>query len=168
MKNILLVLLLANILYFMWGYLTEKESQPGVAVVKESDLGPPLDVTAARDSDAVASVGAVLGSGEPSALQAIVGRSCVTIGPFKEGADADSAQLEYSNEGMKAVLRPAQPQAAEPVDITMMSPVVDHADHEEHHGAGDAVANHLVIGPVPCHGRHHRTTQQHIAHVTDR
>ena len=110
MKNILLVLLLANILYFMWGYLTEKESQPGVAVVKESDLGPPLDVTAARDSDAVASVGAVLGSGEPSALQAIVGRSCVTIGPFKEGADADSAQLEYSNEGMKAVLRPARGQ----------------------------------------------------------
>lgn len=110
MKNILLVLLLANILYFMWGFLTEKESQPGVAVVEESDLGPPLDVTAARDSDAVASVGAVLGSGEPSALQAIVGRSCVTIGPFKESADADSAQLEYSNEGMKAVLRPARGQ----------------------------------------------------------
>jgi hypothetical protein len=105
MKNILLMLLLANILYLMWGLLNNEESQPGVAFVEESDLGPPLDVTTGRDSDTVASVGAVLGSGEPSALEAVVGRSCVTIGPFKENTDADSAVLEYANEGMKAILR---------------------------------------------------------------
>ena len=105
MKNILLILLLANILYLMWGLLTEEESQPGVAFVEESDLGPPLDVTTGRDSDAVASVGAVLGSGEPSALEAVVGRSCVSIGPFRDSDDADSAVLEYSNEGMKVLLR---------------------------------------------------------------
>jgi len=105
MKNILLILLLANILYFMWGLFVEEESYPGVAIVSESDLGPPLEVTVGRDSDAVASVGAVLGSGEPSALEAIVGRSCVSIGPFRESSDADSAVLEYSNEGMKAALR---------------------------------------------------------------
>jgi hypothetical protein len=105
MKNILLILLLANILYFMWGMLTGDESEPGVAFVEESDLGPPLDVTVGRDSDDFASVGAVLGSGEPSALEAVVGRSCVTIGPFKENKDADSAELEYANEGMRAVLR---------------------------------------------------------------
>lgn len=105
MKNILLILLLANILYLLWGLYTEDESQPGVAFVAESDLGPPLDVTTGRDSDAVASVGAVLGSGEPSALDAVVGRSCVTIGPFRESDDADSAVLEYSSEGMKALLR---------------------------------------------------------------
>lgn len=110
MKNILLILLLANILYLMWGLFTEEESQPGVAFVEESDLGPPLDVTAGRDSDAVASVGAVLGSGEPSALEAVVGRSCVTIGPFRETEDADSAVLEYSNEGMKTLLRPMRGQ----------------------------------------------------------
>jgi len=105
MKNILLMLLLANILYLMWGLFTNEESQPGVAFVEESDLGPPLDVTTGRDSDTIASVGAVLGSGEPSALEAVVGRSCVTIGPFKENVDADSAVLEYSSEGMKAILR---------------------------------------------------------------
>ena len=105
MKNILLILLLANILFLMWGWLTEEESQPGVAFVEESDLGPPLDVTTGRDGDAYASVGAVLGSGEPSALEAVVGRSCVTIGPFRENMDADSAVLEYTNEGMKTVLR---------------------------------------------------------------
>ena len=110
MKNILLILLLANILYLMWGLFTEEESQPGVAFVEESDLGPPLDVTAGRDSDAVASVGAVLGSGEPSALEAVVGRSCVTIGPFRQTEDADSAVLEYSNEGMKTLLRPTRGQ----------------------------------------------------------
>jgi len=105
MKNILLMLLLANILYLMWGFLNNEESQPGVVFVEESDLGPPLDVTTGRDSDTIASVGAVLGSGEPSDLEAVVGRSCVTIGPFKEDTDADSAVLEYANEGMKAILR---------------------------------------------------------------
>jgi len=105
MKNILLALLLANILYFMWGLFNEEDSPPGVELVEESDLGPPLEVTTGRDSNSVASVGAVLGSGEPSALEAVVGRSCVTIGPFKENADADSASLEYANEGMNVVLR---------------------------------------------------------------
>lgn len=110
MKNILLMLLLANILYFMWGLFVEEDSQPGVAIVDESDLGPPLDVSTGRGSDSIASVGAVLGSGEPSALQAVVGRSCVTIGPFKVGADADSAVLEYSSEGMKARSRNTEAQ----------------------------------------------------------
>jgi len=105
MKNLLLLLILANILYFMWGAFTTEDPQAGVAVVGESDLGPPLNVTTGQDSDAIASVGAVLGSGEPSDLEAVVGRSCVTIGPFKVSGDADSAVLEYSNEGMKAAMR---------------------------------------------------------------
>ena len=108
MKNLLLMLLLANILYLMWGLFTEDTSAPGVAVLEESDLGPPLEVTASRDSDVYASVGAMLGSGEPSALEAVVGRACVTIGPFREIMDADSAVLEYTNEGMKAILRPTR------------------------------------------------------------
>jgi hypothetical protein len=108
MKNLLLILLLANILYFMWGLFVEEEAQPGVAYVEESDLGPPLDVTVGRDSDAVSSVGAVLGSGEPSALDAVIGRSCLSIGPFRDSSDADSAVLEYSNEGMKAAIRPTR------------------------------------------------------------
>lgn len=105
MKNILLALLLANILYFIWGMVSDEGTQPGVAFVAETDLGPPLEVTTGRDSDAIASVGAVLGSGEPAALEAVVGRSCVTIGPFRDNGDADSAALEYSNQGMKTMLR---------------------------------------------------------------
>lgn len=107
MKNLLLILLLANILYFVWGMFAEETSQPGIAIVDEADLGPPLDVIAYQDIDVFASVGAVLGSGEPSALEAIVGRACVSIGPFKVNADADAAVLAYANEGMRTVLRSA-------------------------------------------------------------
>ncbi|MDH3352300.1 MAG: SPOR domain-containing protein [Gammaproteobacteria bacterium] len=105
MKNLLLLLLLANILYFVWGMLAEESSEPGIVVVDESMLGPPLNVSANRDAEAVASVGAVLGSGEPSALEAVVGRSCVTVGPFKASADADIALTQYAGEGMRTSLR---------------------------------------------------------------
>ena len=110
MKNLLLLLILANVLYLMWGMFTPEDPQPGIAVVEETDLGPPLEVTVGQDSDTVASVGAVLGSGEPSDLEAVVGRSCVTIGPFKVSSDADSAVLEYRNEGMRTALRTEQGQ----------------------------------------------------------
>jgi hypothetical protein len=110
MKNLLLLLILANILYLMWGMFAADDPQPGVAVVEESELGPPLDVTTRQDSNSVASVGAVLGSGDHSDLEAVVGRSCVTIGPFKVSGDADTAVLEYTNEGMKAAVRSTQGQ----------------------------------------------------------
>jgi len=110
MKNLLLLLVLANVLYFMWGMFTTEDPQPGIAVVNESDLGPPLQVSMDLGIESVASVGAVLGSGEPSDLEAVVGRSCVTVGPFKVSGDADSAVLEYGNEGMRTALRSEQGQ----------------------------------------------------------
>jgi hypothetical protein len=110
MRNLLLLLLLANILYFMWGMFSDDGSEPGVSIVNESDLGPPLEVTANRDAGAAASVGAVLGSGEPSDLAAVVGRSCVTLGPFRSSEDADRAKMEYAGEGMRTALRSGQGQ----------------------------------------------------------
>jgi hypothetical protein len=107
MRNLLLVLLLANILYFIWGSFVRENGEPGVAVVSEEDLGPPLTVTANHDAEVAASVGAVLGSGEPSALEAVVGRSCVSIGPFRANTDADTALTEYAGEGMPTALRSA-------------------------------------------------------------
>jgi hypothetical protein len=109
MKNLLLLLLLANILYFVWGMLGKQTEEPGVAIVDESELGPPLAVTANRDAGA-ASVGAMLGSGEPSALEAVVGRSCVTVGPFRAANDADAAITQFAGEGMRASLRSKQGQ----------------------------------------------------------
>lgn len=130
MKNLLLLLVLANVLYLMWGMFTPEEPQPGIAVVQEGDLGPALQVTAGQDSESVASVGAVLGSGEPSDLEAVVGRSCVTIGPFKVSGDADSAALEYRNEGMRTALRSGQGQ----IFVGHSVQVQDVANREEGRG----------------------------------
>ncbi len=105
MKNLLLLLLLANILYFLWGLYHQDEPQTGVAIIREADLGPPMDVTASRSRDDVESVGAVLGFGTASDLRVAVGRSCVTIGPFKVRDDADSAELIFRNQGMKTTVR---------------------------------------------------------------
>lgn len=105
MKNLLLLLVLANVLYFLWGWFVEEPPQPGVAMVDESELGPALEVTADRSAEAVASIGAVLGSGEPSDLEAVVGRSCVTIGPFSDSEEADAVQMQYSGQGMRGRLR---------------------------------------------------------------
>ncbi len=110
MRNLLLILLLANILYWMWGMLSDEKTEPGVAVLQESELGPPINVRTERDNVSVASVGAVLGSGEPSALQAVVGRACVTIGPFRDNTDADSAVLVYTSEGMHVAMRSTRAQ----------------------------------------------------------
>ena len=110
MRNILLLLLLANILYFVWELVMEKPPESGVAVVDEADLGPPLAVSRNTVAEAATSVGAVLGAGKPSDLAAVVGRSCVTIGPFKSNADADGALAEYEREGMRANVRTTQGQ----------------------------------------------------------
>lgn len=108
MKNLLLLLLLANVLYFLWGLYQDDEPRAGVAIITEAELGPSMDVTASRDRDDVASVGAVLGSGSSNDLNAIIGRSCVTIGPFKVRSDADTAELGSKSEGMKTNVRSEQ------------------------------------------------------------
>ena len=105
MKNLLLLLLLANILYFLWGMFVDDPEQPGVAIVDESALGPTLAVAQNQTADAVASVGAILGSGKTSDLAAVVGQSCVTVGPFRENTDADTALVQYAAEGMRTSLR---------------------------------------------------------------
>jgi len=107
MKNILLALLLANILYFVWGMFSGGSDVPGVVVIEESELGPPLIVAQNPRAEVIESVGAVLGSGEPSDLVAIVGRSCVTIGPFRDDNDADAAETRYTDEGMRVSQRSA-------------------------------------------------------------
>ena len=66
--------------------------------------------TASREGGTAASVGAVLGSGEPSDLEALVGRTCVSIGPFRATEDAERAKMEYAGDGMKTVVRSGEGQ----------------------------------------------------------
>jgi len=140
MRNLLLLLLLANILYFLWEYFQDDNAnEPGVAILKESDLGPPLVVaeqeepveTAAAEAEEVAdevddaSAAAetvAVDEGESAEVAATpagdeatesagaelsfaLGRTCVTLGPFRQGIDADGAQSRYSSEGMKTAQR---------------------------------------------------------------
>ncbi|MDJ0761213.1 MAG: SPOR domain-containing protein [Woeseiaceae bacterium] len=141
MRNLLLLLILANILYFLYGAIRGDDPKPGVDIVKESQLGPRIEVAERREAveDPVNS-DIVLASSDESAdpvlpddasgagpsnadggetesvvdedserasmaLTAVVGRSCVSVGPFSNREDGDRAQMQYAGEGMEASLR---------------------------------------------------------------
>ncbi len=104
-----MLLVLANVLYFLWDRFVAEPDQSGVAIIEESQLGPTLAVSKTTVAQAAASVGAVLGSGKPSDLAAIVGRSCVSIF-FRTISDAAGAMSAYENEGVRASLRSIQGQ----------------------------------------------------------
>jgi len=140
MKNLLLILLLANILYFLWGVATEPDEPPGVAVLDERELGPPLpaaqemtvamaddtpveddvedaevpekeaETTGDADADDAPAEDEPETDDEPRQLAAIVGQSCVTIGPFRASTDADEAKTQYAAEGMRTRMRAAEGQ----------------------------------------------------------
>ena len=107
MRNLILLLVLANVLYLLWTNFVTEPDETGVAIVDESQLGPPLAIS--KTTEAAASVGAVLGSGQPSDLAAVVGRSCVSVF-FKTNAEADTAITSLERDGMRASLRSAQGQ----------------------------------------------------------
>ena len=141
MRNLLLLLLLANILYFLWGYFSGNDTQPGVAIIQESDLGPPLVVVEPAAEETVVAVGAVLEDEAVNELSAVVGQTCVTIGPFKATSDADSAQAQYSAEGMRTKKR----QETGQIFVGHWVQIRDIASKEE----GDATVATLRQGGIP-------------------
>ncbi len=141
MRNLLLLLLLANILYFLWGYFADDDTEPGVAIIQESDLGPPLVVVEPPEEETVAAVGAVLEDEAANQLSAVVGRTCVTIGPFKAMSDADSAQSQYSAEGMRTAKR----QETGQIFVGHWVQIRSIASKEE----GDATVTVLRDGGIP-------------------
>ena len=107
MRNLLLLLLLANVLYFMWGRFVIDERDPGVAIVDEDSLGPPLTLADATTASAE-NAGGAGEDGElpqPSVLQGVVGRSCVSVGPFRDSADATGALAEFEDDGLQGNVR---------------------------------------------------------------
>ena len=106
MRNLLLLLLLANVLYFLWGRFAEEPADGGIAVVSETELGPelvladePVEVTPAGEPAALPE------TAQPSELQAVVGRSCVTVGPFREEGEAREALDEFEGDGLRGTIR---------------------------------------------------------------
>jgi hypothetical protein len=102
MRNLLLLLLLANILFFVWGRATEQPDEAGVTVIDVSEFGPPL---ALADSPTTRRAGSSEEPEQASDLAAVIGRSCVSIGPFANGADAERVLQDYEREGMWGAVR---------------------------------------------------------------
>lgn len=100
MKNLLLLLLLANILYFVWGFLAGEDPQPGTAVIPAVDAGASLTIIPARDGSDAAGA-----DGVGSNFQPLSGPACATIGPLRDRAQADEAAGNYANRGMRTSVR---------------------------------------------------------------
>lgn len=105
MKNLLYILILANILYFVWQRSDSEPPEAGVMLVRESEMGPMLAATATKVVEPAASIGAVLGSGDPSELAAVVGKTCVSVGPFTVQADAESVRQTFDDNSVQSALR---------------------------------------------------------------
>ncbi|MGH8168874.1 MAG: hypothetical protein ACREQ1_16665, partial [Woeseiaceae bacterium] len=113
MRNLLLLLLLANILYFIWEMVIEEPPEAGVAIVEVSDLGPPFKPyrrSTVEQPQAATSVDTVLASSGQMDLAAVVGRSCVSVGPFTSGPDAQQVFQDYRQEDMPVAVRSTQGQ----------------------------------------------------------
>ncbi len=107
MRNFLYILILANILYFVW--LKSDNSTPsiGEVVVRESDLGPMLAATAINKVEPAASIGAMLGAGEQSDLSAVVGMTCVSVGSFRTRSDAEKVVAALDGDDVHTAIRMA-------------------------------------------------------------
>ncbi len=110
MKIVLMFLVLVNVLYFMWGRYVAEPAQSGVVIVNESELGPVLNVSPSTIADAATRAAEVPDAEASTNLSAVVGRSCVTVGPFKSNAEADAAMADYENQGMAASVRTTEGQ----------------------------------------------------------
>lgn len=105
MRNLLYLVVLANILYFVWQKSDSASPEAGVVVVQKSELGPMLAATAVNKVEPAASVGAMLGAGEHSDLAAVVGKTCVSIGSFRTRSDAEKVLAAVPTERVNAAIR---------------------------------------------------------------
>ena len=104
MKNFVLFLLLANVLFLVWQYSNKASTEPGVIVAEETATGAPS--AAARGAvERVASVGAVLGEGQITEMAAAVGKACVSIGPFDSFAGAADVRAALEADELQATVR---------------------------------------------------------------
>lgn len=135
MKNLLLLLLVANILYFIWGRATEPSPGAGVTILDVSEIGPPLALADAR------TVRRTEPSPDPDPstdLAAVIGRSCVSIGPFTNSAEAERVLQDYEREGMWGDVRSTQGQ----LFVGHWVQIRNIPDRQ----VGDAMLNRLVNG----------------------
>jgi len=106
MKNLLMLLILANVLWFLWDRFGDRAEEVGIAIIDENRLGPRLQIGEARVAEVVPDFTEEIESGQVTDLAAAVGQSCVSIS-FRNSAEAGSALDEYRSAGMRATQRSA-------------------------------------------------------------
>jgi len=105
MRNLLLLLLLANALYFVWNRYNPSHEEPGIAIVNENELGPSLELVETVPPEHLIDLQSEVPGGQPSALEAQVGRSCVSVGPFLDADEAAGALADFEEAGLRGALR---------------------------------------------------------------
>ena len=105
MKNFVLLLLLANVLFLVWQHSTSPASEPGVFLADESAFGVDLQAAANSAPKPAASVGAMLGEGRITEIAAAVGKACVSIGPYDNFANAAEIRSNLEGRDLQATVR---------------------------------------------------------------
>lgn len=127
MRNLVLMLILANVVFFAWNQWVAEPAADGATRFRESDLGPTLelaepvaqtsgtpaeetlsaDAEAAPDTERLDTSAEAAGRDRRPPVSAAVGRPCVSIGPFEDNAAGDDALERVRGLGNEASLRAA-------------------------------------------------------------
>ena len=111
MRNLFLLLLLSNLLFFGWQRWVFVDNEKGVNIVKAPKSGEQIELAAAQPNTPVQIALESIDS-EPEELPveipAFVGRACVSIGPFSEVKDAAGELAQLKTLGMQAAQRATQ------------------------------------------------------------
>ncbi|MEN7342311.1 MAG: hypothetical protein AAAFM81_05180, partial [Pseudomonadota bacterium] len=97
MRNLFLMLLAANILFFAWQHWVY-EPDAGVTIVESSEMGERIGLVS-DDAEEAPQTDAVAVDNEPdrepaAPLRAEVGRACLSVGPFSKVDDANNAMAD--------------------------------------------------------------------------
>lgn len=111
MRNLFLMLLTANILFFAWQHWVY-QPDVGVTIVDKAELGEPIQLAEQESIDETPQTDMVAVDTAPEIpvkeLSAAVGRACMSVGPFTKVATANDELAKLLNDGYVAAERAAQ------------------------------------------------------------
>ncbi|MFK8052151.1 MAG: hypothetical protein AB8F65_04195 [Woeseiaceae bacterium] len=112
MRNLFLMLLFANILFFAWQHWVH-EPDAGVTIVERAELGDPIAL-AGREVSETPQTDTVAVDTAPEApaktLSSAVGRACISVGPFPKVDTANDELATLLNDGYAVAQRATQGQ----------------------------------------------------------
>ena len=104
MKNLLMLLVLVNVFYYLWGRYIADPIETGVVIVDISQLASDLKLS--QPVDEGGSLSRTVVSNESSSnSKSNIGRSCASLGPFKTSSEANMLVTEYVSRGTQVRVR---------------------------------------------------------------